>query len=186
MNLNGYQQNYKEYYEFKRILTESGYNRMKDFNKLLISFKSLRTKKIETQLKKEPIMKNIDELYKNCYDACKSNYDADDDLGEDKKKKIDYKQFELGDEINKESKLDEKTEELKLAELPKWLSSKNDFNKARKLINNIRADTNKVKSSSSDEKVFNDLNKLINDIQNKKTTRKSATKQIRNIIFDFD
>ena len=96
---------------------------------------------------------------------------------DNKKKELDYKQFELDDEINKESKL---------IELPKWLSSKNDFNEARKLINDIGADTNKVKSSSGDEKVFNDLNGLINDIQNKKTTRKSAIKKIRNIISDLD
>ena len=29
------------------------YNRMKEFNKLLIDFKNLKTKKTETQLKKE-------------------------------------------------------------------------------------------------------------------------------------
>ena len=58
-------------------------------------------------------------------------------------------------------------QELKLTELPEWLSSKNDFNEARKMINSIRADTNKVKSRSSNEKVFNDLNELMNDIQNK-------------------
>ena len=75
---------------------------------------------------------------------------------------------------------------MKLTELPKWLCSKIDFNEARKLINNIRADTNKVKSSSGDEKVFNDLNGLINDIQNKKTTRKSTIKKIRDIISDLD
>ena len=66
------------------------------------------------------------------------------------------------------------------------MSFSNDFNEARKLINDIGADTNKVKSSSGDEKVFNDLNGLINDIQNKKTTRKSAIKKIRNIISDLD
>ena len=90
------------------------------------------------------------------------------------------------DEISKESKLDEKTKELKLNELPKWLSSKNDFIEARKLIKNIRADTNKVKSSSGDQKVFNDLNGLVNDIQNKKITKKSTIKKIRDIIFDLD
>ena len=37
-----------------------------------------------------------------------SDHDTDDDLKEDKKKKFDYKKFELGREINKESKLDEK------------------------------------------------------------------------------
>ena len=121
-------------------------------------------------------MKTVHELYKNYYNAYKSDYDTDNELKEDEKKKFDYKQFELAEEINKESKLDEKTKELKLTELPKWLGFKTDFNEARKLINNIRADTNKVKSSSGDEKVFNDLNGLINDIENKITTKKSAIK----------
>ena len=113
-------------------------------------------------------MKNVNELYKNYYNACKSDLDTNDELTEDEKKKFDYKQFEIDNKIRKESKIDEKTKELKLTELPKWLRSKNDFNEARKLINNIRADTNRVRSSSGDEKVFNDLNELINDIQNKK------------------
>ena len=70
--------------------------------------------------------------------------------------------------------------------LPEWLNSKNDFNEARKFINDIRADTNKVKSSSGDEKVFDDLSGLINDIKNKKTTRKSTIKKISGIVFDLD
>ena len=65
-----------------------------------------------------------------------------------------------------------KDEESKLTELPKWLRSKNDFKKAIKLIEDIRADTNNVKSSSGNKKVFNNLDKLINDIKNKKTTKK--------------
>ena len=65
---------------------------------------------------------------------------------------------------------------VKIDWITKWLSSKNDFNEVRKLINNNGVDKNWVKSSSGDEKVFNDLNRLINDIQNKKTTRKSAIK----------
>ena len=66
------------------------------------------------------------------------------------------------------------------------MSSRNDFNAARKLINDIRADTNRVKPSSSDEKVFNDLNGLINDIQNKKTKRENVIKKIKNIVLDLD
>ena len=62
-------------------------------------------------------MKNVNELYKKYYNAYKSDYDADDELKEDKKKKVDYKQFELGNEINKESKLGEKMKELELTEL---------------------------------------------------------------------
>ena len=134
--------------------------RWKNFKNFLLALKISKQKKRETQFRKE--------LYKNYYNAYKSDYDTDDELKEDKKKELDYKQFELEDKTNKESKL---------TELPIWLSSRNDFNEARKLINNIRADTNKIKSSSGNEKVFNDLNELINDMQNKKTTRKSAIKK---------
>ena len=54
------------------------------------------------------------------------------------------------------------------------------------MIEDIRTDTNNVKSSSSDKKVFNDLNELINNIKNKKTTRKSTIQKIRNIVSDLD
>ena len=46
------------------------------------------------------------------------------------------------------------TEESKVTKLPKRLHSKNDFKKAIKLIEDIRADTNNVKSSPSDKKSF--------------------------------
>ena len=70
-------------------------------------------------------MKNVDKLYKNYYNAYKSDYDTDDELKEYKKKKFDYKQFELDNKISKESKLDEKTKGLKLTELPKWIKVSN-------------------------------------------------------------
>ena len=140
-------------------------------------------------------MKNIDELYKKYYNAYKNDYDTDE-LNEAKKKKIDYKQFELFDKTDKRSKLDEKTKnffkeienrekdkEPKLTALPKWLSSKNDFNEA---IKDIRTDTNYVKSDSANKKVFNDLDNLINDIKNKKATRKITIKKIGNIVSDLD
>ena len=69
-----------------------------------------------------------------------------------------------------------KRKELEPTELLECLSSRNYFNQARKLIN-IEADTNKVKSSSDDEKVFNDLNGLINDKQNKKLQEKASLKK---------
>ena len=84
-------------------------------------------------------MKNISELYEKYCDAYKNDYGSDDELNKAKMKKIDYKQFKLGDK---------KSEESKLTSFQKWLSSKNDFNKAIKLIEDIRADTNNVKSSS--------------------------------------
>ena len=42
-------------------------------------------------------MKNSDKLYEKYYNAYKNDYDADDELSEAKKKKFDYKQFELFD-----------------------------------------------------------------------------------------
>ena len=59
---------------------------MEDFNELLINFKSLKTKK-----------KKLLEC-----------------LQEDKKKKLDQKQFELDNEISKESKLDEKRKQFEI------------------------------------------------------------------------
>ena len=86
-------------------------------------------------------MENIDELYEKYYDAYKNDYDTDDELNETKKKKFDYKQFKLGDE---------KDEKSKLTALPKWFSSKNDFNEAKKLIEDISADINNIESNSGD------------------------------------
>ena len=106
-----------------------------------------------------------------------------------KRKNFDYKQFELFDKTDKKLTLDgetKKDEESKLIELPKWLHSRNDFKKAIKLIEDIRADTNNVKSSSGNKKVFNNLDKLINDIKNKKTTRKNTIEKIKNIVSDLD
>ena len=82
---------FEGYDEFEEMSLDSKYNRMKEFNKILISFKSVQTKKkkIETRLKKERITKNVDELYKKYYNAYKSDYDTDDELKGAKKKKFD-------------------------------------------------------------------------------------------------
>ena len=58
---------YKQYDEFEEMSLDSKYNRIKEFNKLLIKFKSPRHKKAETQFKKERIMENVDELYEMYY-----------------------------------------------------------------------------------------------------------------------
>ena len=97
---------------------DSEYNRMKEFNRLFINFKSDKTKKSETQFKKERIMKNVDELYKNYYNMCKSNFDTDKELTENKNKKFKYKQFESDNIISTKSDI-----------LPKWIKvSKTRFN----------------------------------------------------------
>ena len=48
----------------------------------------MKQKKTETQLKKEKIMKNVDDLYKNYHNAYKSDFNTNDELTEDKKKKL--------------------------------------------------------------------------------------------------
>ena len=80
---------------------DSKHNRIKEFNNLLIKLKALKSRNPKTQLKKEQIMKNVDELYEKYYSAYKNEYDNDDELSEGKKKKIDYKQFELFDKTDK-------------------------------------------------------------------------------------
>ena len=123
-------------------------------------------------------MKNVDELYKKYYNAYKNDFD-NDELIETKKKKIDYKQFELCDKTDKKLTLDgetKKDEESKLTALPKWFHSKNDFKEAIKLIEDIRADTNNVKSNGN-KKVFNNLDNLINDIKSKKLQEKVPLKK---------
>ena len=155
---------------------DSKHNKMKEFKRLLNNFKSLKPLKQEIQLKKERIMKNVDELYKKYYNFYKNDFDNDDELSEAKKKKFDYKQFELFDKTEKELTLDGKTKKNKkpkLTALPKWLYSKNDFIEAIKLIEDIKVDKNNVKPNG-DKKVFNDLNELINNIKNSKTKKKKS------------
>ena len=131
-----------------------------------------KQKKTETRLRKERIIKNVDKLYEKYYNAYKSDYDTADELNEAKKKKFDYKQFISGNRADEELKLDEEIKDLKLTALPKWFSSKNDFNEVAKLIKDIRADTNNVKPGSGDKKVFNDLEKLIYEMSNNKVKKR--------------
>ena len=95
---------YKQYDEFEEMSLDSKYNRMKEFKRLFNSFKSLKPIKQETQLKRERIIKIVDELYEKYCSAYKNDYDNDHELSEAKKKKFDYKQFELFDKIDKETK----------------------------------------------------------------------------------
>ena len=149
---------------------------MKKFTNLLTIIKNLKPKNTKAQLKKERIMKNFDELYGKYYNAYRNDTD---ELSEAEKKKIGYKQFEVFDKTDKKLTLDgetKKDEESKLTALPKWLHSKNDFKKTIKLIEDIRADTNNVKSNGN-KKVFNNLDNLINDIKSRKLQEKVPLKK---------
>ena len=85
---------------------------MKEFNKLPISFKVVKTKKRNTTQKGANYEK-LYELYERYYNAYKSDYDTNDELNEAEKKMFDCKQFELDSKIDKESKLDEEKKKLK-------------------------------------------------------------------------
>ena len=67
---------------------DSKHDRIKEFNKFLTNFKGLRPKNPKMQLKKEWIIKNVDELNRKYYDAYKNDYDTDDELNNAKKKNL--------------------------------------------------------------------------------------------------
>ena len=81
-------------------------------------------------------MNNVIKLYNNYFYFHKKNQDNDENLKKKLKNELDPKQFKMTDEKNK------------IVELPEWLKSKNYFNKAVKLINDVRPDINNVKLSS--------------------------------------
>ena len=49
--------------------------------------------KTKTRVRKERIMKNVDEFYKKYCNAYKSKYDTDDELNEAKPKRFDHNQL---------------------------------------------------------------------------------------------
>ena len=87
---------------------DSKYNKMKKFTSPITNFKNLRPKNPKTQLKKEWVLKNVDELYEKYYNAYKNGCE-NDELSEAKKKKNGYKHFELFDKTDKKLTLDEET-----------------------------------------------------------------------------
>ena len=66
------------------------------------------------------------------------------------------------------------------------MESKNDFNQAKRLIDDIKIDMNKFKASKEDKKVFNYLNKLIIDINNNVVKKEDAVERLNKSISDLD
>ena len=64
---------YKEYNEFKEMSLDSKCNEMKQFTNFLTIFKNLKPENSKTQLKKECIIKNFDELSEKYYNAYKND-----------------------------------------------------------------------------------------------------------------
>ena len=77
---------YKQYDEFEEMSLDSNHSKMKKFKRLLNNFKNLKLKKQETQLKKERIMKKVDELHEKYYNDYKNDFDNDDELSESETK----------------------------------------------------------------------------------------------------
>ena len=100
---------YKRIDEFKDMSLGSKYTIMKNYNKRLFKFKNVKPRKSETWLKKERIIKNVEEVYRKYYDACKEEYDIGGELNGAENKTFDYKQFKIVDKTDKESKLDGET-----------------------------------------------------------------------------
>ena len=65
------------------------------------------------------------------------------------------------------------------------MKSKNDFNEAKRLIDDIRINLNKVKVSNEDKKDFNGLNKLITDISNNKVTKEDGVERLKKNMSDL-
>ena len=103
---------YKRTDEFKDMSLGSKYTITKNFHKRLTKFQNIKPTKSETQLKKERIIKNVEEVYRKCYDAYKDEYDNGDELNGVKNKKVRYKQFKIVDKTDQESKLNKETQNL--------------------------------------------------------------------------
>ena len=161
----------KRYDECKGMSLNSGHNKMKEFNKLLICFKNFKRKNTEIELKKERSMKSIDELYKNYYNPYKSNFG---ELTEDKKKKFNYEQFELDNQISKESKL----------RLPKWTKvSEKRFNE---ILNTItEAKNNRLRANINGKEITLDkAENLLKDIASGKINGHEFKEKYNDIVND--
>ena len=113
-------------------------------------------------------MNNVLKLQGNCFDSYEETYDEGD---LNKKEGRDPKQFKVtGVGDNK---------------LLEWLKSRNDFNEAKKLVDDIRIDMSNVKVGYKDKKVFNDLNRLITDVSNNKV-KKDAIRRLEKSISDLN
>ena len=120
-------------------------------------------------------MKNVDELYKNYYNAYKSEFETDDELTEDKKKNFNYKQFELDDIIST------KSDKLKL---PNWIKvSEKWFNGILSII--TEAKNNGLKVNVDGEKITLDKAEgLLRDIGSKKIKKREFKEKYNDIVDD--
>ena len=104
-------------------------------------------------------MKNVDELYKKYYNDYKSDFDTNNELTENKKKKCNFKNFELDNIIST------KSDKLKLL---KWIKvSKTRFNEILSIITEAKNNGLKV-NVDGEEITLDKAESLLKDINSKK------------------
>ena len=164
---------YRDFQNFKDRSLESKYNDISKFYRALNEFKNHKTNTDETQQRKNRVINNAVTLYDNYFDTYKKTFNETRNETFDKTTLDEIKTYD--------------PYQFKIASLlPEWLESKNDFNEAKRLIDDIGVDMNKVKASKEDKKVFNDLNKLIIDINNNKVKKEDAVERLNKSISDLD
>ena len=180
---------YKEYNEFEEMSLDSKYNKMKKCSNFLSIFKNIKPKNPKMQLKKERIMKNVDNLYRKYYYAYKNDYDADE-LSETKRRKFGYKQFELFDKTGRKLTLDEETKHFfeEIENREKIVDKK----KFRKYFSNVAtALVNKLLGQNTKDlkKGLNEINpqkiKLNKDERNS-TNNKNKNDELNNMLSVID
>ena len=164
---------YRDFQNFKDRSLESKYNDISKFYRALNEFKNHKTNTDETQQRKNRVINNVVALYNNYFDSYKKTFNEtrNKTFGKttlDEIKTYDPFQFKIA------------------SLLGEWLELRNDFNEAKRLIDDIRIDMNKVKASKEDKKVFNDLNKLIIDINNNPVKKEDAVERLNKGISDLD
>ena len=164
---------YRDFQNFKDRSLESKYNDISKFYEALNEFKNHKTNTDETQQRKNRVINNAVTLYNNYFDTYEKTFNETRNETFDKTTLDEIKTYD--------------PYQFKIASLLReWLELKNDFNEAKRLIDDIRIDMNKVKASKEDKKVFNDLNKLIIDINNNKVKKENAVEKLDKSISDLD
>ena len=164
---------YRDFQNFKDRSLESKYNDISKFYRVLNEFKNHKTNTDERQQRKNKVINNAVTLYNNYFDSYKKTFNKTRNETFDKTTLDEIKTYD--------------PYQFKIASLlPEWLESKNDFNEAKRLIDDIGVDMNKVKASKEDKKFFNDLNKLIIDINDNKVKKEDAVKRLNKSISDLD
>ena len=124
----------RDFPNFKNSSLESKYDDIRKFYKALNEFKNQKATTDETEKGKRRVVNNAVALYNNYFDSYGKSYN---ERALNKKEGRNPNQFKIADN-----------------ELPEWLESRNDFNEAKRLIDDIRNDMNKVKVSKEDKKVL--------------------------------